>query len=98
MAKQLSSIGSVHRLLHLSGSSDPAEKMRILRKMKFILAAGGAAGVLASFLAVHAHDESILEERVQEDPALYNPLKARSKWDANWDRSVIWIFHYCFHL
>jgi len=56
--------------------------------MKFILAAGGAAGVLASFLAVHAHDESILEERVQEDPALYNPLKARSKWDANWDSSA----------
>ena len=63
-------------------------EMRLFRKIKYILAAGGAAGVLASFLAVHAFDEPLLEEKYKEDPALFVQQKPRSKWDANWDRSV----------
>lgn len=59
--------------------------MRLLRKIKYIIAAGAAGGVLASYLAVSAA-ESVLEEKYREDPALYVHQNSRSKWDFNWDR------------
>ena len=59
--------------------------MRLLRKMKYMLAAGAAGGVLASYLAVHAF-EAPFEERQNEDPALFSLQNPKSKWDSNWDR------------
>lgn len=60
--------------------------MRLLRKIKYIIAAGAAGGVLASYLAVSAA-EVALEEKYREDPALFGHQNSRSKWDFNWDRS-----------
>lgn len=60
--------------------------MRLLRKIKYIIAAGAAGGVLASYLAVSAAEVVGLEEKYKEDPALFAHQNTRSKWDFNWDR------------
>jgi len=61
--------------------------MRLLRKIKYILVAGAAGGVLASYLVVHPSIcEAPFEEKNKEDPGLFIHQKPRSKWDANWDR------------
>lgn len=64
-----------------------ANNMRLLRKIKYIIAAGAAGGVLASYLAVSAA-EANLEEKHREDPGLYTHQNIRSKWDFNWDKYV----------
>jgi hypothetical protein len=38
---------------------------------------------------VHAFEAPLLEDKYKEDPALYVQQKAKSKWDANWDRYFI---------
>ena len=62
--------------------------MRLLRKIKDIIAAGAAGGVLASYLTVSAA-EVALEEKCREDPALFSQNSSRTKWDFNWDRSIV---------
>ena len=57
--------------------------MRLLRKIKYLIAAGAAGGVLASYLAVSAA-EVILDEKQKDD--LHSHQNIRSKWDFNWDR------------
>lgn len=59
--------------------------MRLFRKIKYIIAAGAAGGVLASYLAISAAEVNV-EEKYKEDPALYVHQNSRSKWDFNWDR------------
>ena len=69
--------------------------MRLLRKIKYILVAGAAGGVLASYLVVHPSIcEAPFEEKKKEDPGLFIHQKPRSKWDANWDR---WTFSCQYH-
>jgi len=61
--------------------------MRLLRKIKYILVAGAAGGVLASYLVVHPSVcEAPFEENHKEDSGLHAHQKPRSKWDFNWDR------------
>ncbi|XP_046454650.1 serine/threonine-protein phosphatase PGAM5, mitochondrial-like isoform X1 [Daphnia pulex] len=59
--------------------------MRLLRKIKYIIAAGAAGGVLASYLTVSAA-EVVHEEKYREDPSLFSQNNSRSKWDFNWDK------------
>ncbi len=59
--------------------------MRLLRKIKYIIAAGAAGGVLASYLTVSAA-EVANEEKYREDPTLFSQNSSRSKWDFNWDK------------
>lgn len=64
--------------------------MRLLRKLKYIIAAGApvlaAGGVLASYLTVYALETPLLEDKYKEDSALFVQQNPKTKWDANWDR------------
>lgn len=58
--------------------------MRLLRKIKLIVAAGAAGGVLASYLAVSAA-EVANDDKHKDDLNSYQQ-DVKSKWDFNWDR------------
>lgn len=60
--------------------------MRILQKVKFIVAAGAAGGVLASYLTVSAHETPKNENRAKDNMNFIWEQTAQTKWDANWDK------------
>lgn len=63
--------------------------MRFLQKVKLLVAAGAAGGVVASYLTVSAHEAVDSEDKSKDSLNYICQLTARTKWDANWDKYAL---------